>query len=114
LYFETPFRMLWAESVDNLNEVLSRHSQGAVSDFTRTLFQTKVLNRLTSSQVDQLTTKALTIESIMSFRVMQTISYRFMAMSDPNSRRRLVDAILKGASKHGVPQFGALLSRQIR
>jgi hypothetical protein len=100
---------MWAEGAVNLNETLGRHSEGAVSDFTRALFHSKVLNRLTPQQVDQLTMKALTIESIMSFRVKQIVSYRFVVVKDPNSRRRLVEAIVKGASMHGVPEFGGSL-----
>jgi tetratricopeptide (TPR) repeat protein len=109
LYFETPFRLMWAEGVGNLAETLGHHSEGAVSEFTRALFQSKVLNRLTPQQVDQLTTKALTIESIMSFKVNQMVSYRFVVVKDPDGRRRLVEAIVKGASKHGIPELGGSL-----
>ncbi len=105
MYFENPFRMMWAEAVDNLNETLCHHSEGAVSGFTRTLFHLKVLNRLTPQQVDQLTRKTLTIESIMSFQVKQILSYRFVVVKDPASRQRIAEAIVKGASKHGVPEF---------
>ena len=105
MYFETPFRMLWAEAVDDLNEALSRHSDGAVSDFTRMLFQLNVLNHLTPAQVDQLTTQTLTIESIMSFKVKQMLSYRFVVVKDSDGRKRIADAIVRGASKHGLPAF---------
>jgi tetratricopeptide (TPR) repeat protein len=111
MYFETPFRMMWAEAVDNLNETLSHHSDGAVSVFTRSLFQLKVLNHLTRAQVDQLTTKALTIESIMSFKVKQMVSYRFVVVKDSDSRMRIADAVVRGASRHGVPEFARVLDK---
>lgn len=111
MYFETPFRMMWTEAVDNLNETLSHHSDGAVSDFTRMLFHLEVLNQLTPSQVDQLTTEALTIESIISFRVKQMVSYRYVVVKDSDSRNRIVDAIVRGASKHGVPRFTRALDK---
>ncbi len=109
MYFETPFRMMWTEAVDNLNETLSHHSDGAVSDFTRMLFHLKVLNHLTPTQIDQLNTEALTIESIMSFEVKQMVSYRFLVVKDSDRRKRIADAIVRGASKHGVPGFARVL-----
>jgi hypothetical protein len=111
MYFETPFRMMWAEAVDNVNETLSRHSDGAVSDFTRVLFHLKVLNHLTPTQVDQLITGALTIKAIMSFKVKQMVSYRFVVVKDAESRKRIADAIVRGVSKHGVPGFARVLDK---
>jgi tetratricopeptide (TPR) repeat protein len=111
LYFEAPFRMMWAEAVDNVNETLSRHADGAVSDFTRALFQLKVLNHLTATQVDQITTDALTIESIMSFKVKQMLSYRFVVVKDSDSRRRIAAAVVRGASRHGIPDFARVLDK---
>ena len=104
IYFETPFRMLWAEEVSNLQEALTQHSEGVASDFTRALFHRKVLNLL-RGEVDQLLTGSLTIKSIMSFRVKQMVSYRFLSVSDARVRASLVDLIWKGASKHGAPVF---------
>jgi hypothetical protein len=59
MYYETPFRMLWAEEVSNLQEALTQHSEGIASDFTRALFHYKVLNWL-KGEVDQLLTGSLT------------------------------------------------------
>jgi tetratricopeptide (TPR) repeat protein len=109
MYFETPFRMMWAEAVDNLNETLSHHSDGAASDFTRMLFHLKVMNYLKPTQVDQLTTEALTIESIMSFKVRQMVSYKLVVVRNSDSRKRIADAIVRGSSKHGVPEFARVL-----
>jgi hypothetical protein len=104
VYYETPFRMLWAEEVCNLQEALALHSEGVASDFTRALFHLKVL-RLLTVEVDQLLAGHLTIESILSFRVKQIVSYRFLRISDARARASLVDLIWKGASKHGIPEF---------
>ncbi len=111
MYFDNPFRMVWAEAVDNLNETLSHHSEGATSDFTRMLFHLNVLNDLTTAQVDQLMTAALTIESIMSFWVKQMVSYRFVVVKDSDSRQRIAEAIAMGASTHGVPKFAQVLDK---
>jgi hypothetical protein len=112
MYFETPFRMMWTEAVDNLNETLRNHSDGAASDFTRMLFHLEVLNHLTPTQVDQLMTEALTIESMMSFKVKQMVSYRYVVVTDPDSRNRIAGAIVRGASKHGVPRFARVLDKE--
>jgi hypothetical protein len=112
MYFETPFRMMWVEPVDNLNQTLKRHSEGLSSDLTRVLFHAKVIDHLTPQQAEQLLTKALTIESIMSIKTKQIVSYRFAVVNDPDSRKRIADAIVRGASQYGVPEFAEAIGRE--
>jgi hypothetical protein len=113
VYFETPFRVLWAEAVDSLNETLRCHSEGLASDLTRALFYVRVIDHLTPEQADQLLTKALTIESIMGIKMKQIVSYRFAVVNDPESRKRIADAIVRGASKYGVPEFAGVFDKQL-
>jgi tetratricopeptide (TPR) repeat protein len=105
LLYETPFRLLWAENVDDLRHTLDRYTDGQVADFTRTFFQGRVWNLLKGSQMEQLLDKRLTIESVVSFRVKQLISCRYCALPDAAAREVLVDLIWKGASSFGVPDF---------
>jgi tetratricopeptide (TPR) repeat protein len=105
LYYETPFRLLYAEEVENLRDVLDRHARGEPSDFTRVMFHLKVVPLLTGTQTSQLLDSTLTIESVMSFRMKQLVSYRFLLSEDAIERAGLLDLVWSGASKCGSPKL---------
>ena len=105
MYFETPFRMMWAEAVDNARDTLNQHAAGVPALFTRAFFHQRVHRLATEPQLEQLLAGDLTIEALVSFRVKQMVSYRFVGLPDAGSGERLVDLILRGASKHGTPEL---------
>jgi hypothetical protein len=105
LLYETPFRLLWAESTDDVNETLQRYTEGHAGDFTRAFFNLKVVHFLRQGELSQLLEKSLSIESIMSYRVRQFVSYRFCTLPEMHARTALVEAIWRGASKYGTPEL---------
>lgn len=108
LYYSAPMQLLWVEEVDNLREALQAHVEGRPSDFLRWLLHYKVIRMLKKTEVQQLKEKRLEIETIMSFRVKQLISYRFCLLPDPEDRKQVVDLVWGGALKVGKPQFPRL------
>jgi hypothetical protein len=103
LFYESPFRLLWAESVSNLHDALARHVQGQVGNFTLEFLHHKVMHILRTREVEQLLEGKLSFESVVGFRIRQFVSYRFYVADSPEVRRRLVDLIWSGASKYGAP-----------
>src|SRR5262249_8889463 len=77
LLYDTPFRLLWAEGVDDLHDTLAQHVKGEPSDFASAFLQQIVLPILGSRQIEHLKEGKLTIQSVVSFRVAQLVSYRF-------------------------------------
>jgi hypothetical protein len=104
LLYETPFRLLWAEQTDELHATLARHVAGEPSDFTRAFFRVKLMPSL-NAEIEPLLDQRLSIESVVSFRVRQIVSYRFCELTGARERERLLELMWSGASRRGKPRL---------
>ena len=103
--YEGPFRLLWVEQVEDLHDVLAQYAAGEAGDFTSALFRYRISEVLGPAEVEQLLEGRLDIESVVSFRIKQLISYRSHVEHDGDTRDQLVRLTRNGAAKQGAPEF---------